>query len=151
MWSDGEPLTADDVVFTYQMIEDPANNFSQGSTVREAVDTVTMVDDLTFTLTFTDPKPFPEDIAGSPGLSQILPAHIFRPIYEAEGSIEFADENQDPTVFSGPYVLTEWRRGADELRPEPELRAGSAVDSERCDPLLPGHGLGICGAGGWSA
>lgn len=111
LWSDGAPLTADDLVFTYQMIEDPANNFSQGSAIREAVETVELVDDLTFTLTFSSPKPFPEDIAGSPGLSAILPAHIFRPIYEAEGTIEFADENQDPTVFSGPYVLSEWRRG----------------------------------------
>jgi peptide/nickel transport system substrate-binding protein len=125
MWSDGAPLTADDLVFTYQMIEDPANNFSQGSVVREAVDTVTLVDDLTFTLTFTAPKPFAEDIAGSPGLSQILPAHIYRPIYEAEGSIEFADENQDPTVFSGPYVLSEWRRGEQmSFTPNPNYALG---------------------------
>ena len=111
LWSDGTPLTANDLVFTYQMIEDPANNFSQGSAVRDAVESVELVDDLTFTLTFATPKPFPEDIAGSPGLTAILPAHIFQPIYEAEGSIEFADENQDPTVFSGPYMLSEWRRG----------------------------------------
>ena len=111
VWSDGEPLTADDVVFTLQMIEDPANNFLQASAVAEALESVEMVDDLTFTMTFNSPKPFPEDMAGSPGLPTILPAHIFRPIYEAEGTIEFADENQDPTVFSGPYVLSEWRRG----------------------------------------
>jgi len=111
MWSDGTPLTSDDLVFTYQMIEDPANNMLQGSAVAEALESVEAIDATTFTLTFNTPKPFPEDMAGSPGLSTILPAHIFRPIYEAEGSIEFADENQDPTVFSGAYVLTEWRRG----------------------------------------
>ncbi|MEP7291050.1 MAG: peptide ABC transporter substrate-binding protein [Chloroflexota bacterium] len=111
LWSDGEPLTADDLVFTYQMIMDPANNFSQGSAVREAVSSVAMVDDTTFTITFSSPKPFPEDMAGSPGIATILPAHIYRPIYDADGSIEFADENQDPTVFSGPYVLSDWRRG----------------------------------------
>ena len=111
LWSDGEPLTADDLVFTFQMIEDPANNFLQGSAISEALESVEQIDDLTFKLTFNAPKPFPEDIAGSPGLSTILPAHIYRPVYEAEGSIEFADENQDPTVFSGPYVLSEWRRG----------------------------------------
>ncbi len=111
LWSDGAPLTAADFVFTFQMIEDTANNFLQGSTIRDAVETIELVDDLTFRLTFNAPKPFPEDIIGSPGLSTILPAHIFQPIYEAEGSIEFADENQDPTVFSGPYTLVEWRRG----------------------------------------
>lgn len=111
MWSDGEPLTAEDLVFTYQMLEDPANNFIQGSVVADSVESVELVDDLTFTLTFNSPQPFPEDMAGSPGLSTILPAHVFGPVHEADGSIELADENQDPTVFSGPYVLSEWRRG----------------------------------------
>ncbi|MBN8635811.1 MAG: peptide ABC transporter substrate-binding protein [Anaerolineae bacterium] len=111
MWSDGTPLTSDDLVFTYQMLEDPANNMLQGASIAEAVESVEAIDATTFTLTFNSPKPFPEDIAGSPGLSTILPAHIFRPVYEAEGSIEFAEENQDPTVFSGAYTLTEWRRG----------------------------------------
>jgi len=111
LWSDGEPLTAADFVFTYELLEDPANNFLQGTAIAEAVESIELVDETTFTLTFNTPKPFPEDIAGSPGLSTVLPAHIYQPIYEAEGSVEFADENQDPTVFSGPYVLTEWRRG----------------------------------------
>jgi peptide/nickel transport system substrate-binding protein len=111
LWSDGTPLTAADFVFTYQMIEDPANNMLQGGTIRDAVEAIELVDDTTFTLTFASPRPFPEDIVGSPGISSLLPAHIFQPIYEAEGSIEFAPENQDPTVFSGPYVLTEWQRG----------------------------------------
>jgi len=111
LWSDGTPLTSADLVFTYQMIMDPANNMLQGGAIRDALVSVEAVDDLTFTLNFNSPKPFPEDMAGSPGLSTILPAHIFQPVYEAEGSIEFAPENQDPTVFSGPYVLSEWRRG----------------------------------------
>ena len=111
MWSDGTPLTSDDMVFTYQMVADPANNMLQGGTIRDALVSAEAVDERTFTVTFNVAKPFPEDMAGSPGLSTILPAHIFRPIYEAEGSIEFAPENQDPTVFSGPYVLSEWRRG----------------------------------------
>jgi peptide/nickel transport system substrate-binding protein len=111
LWSDGTPLTAADFVFTYQMVEDPANNMLQGSSIRDALETIELVDDTTFTLTFNAPKPFPEDVIGSPGLSTVLPAHIFQPIYEAEGSIEFAAENQDPTVFSGPYVLSEWARG----------------------------------------
>jgi len=111
MWSDGEPLTSDDLVFTYQMIQDPANNFLQAGSIADALVSAEVVDDTTFTLTFDGPKPFPEDQAGSPGLSTILPAHIFRPVYESEGSIEFAAENLDPTVFSGPYVLSDWRRG----------------------------------------
>jgi peptide/nickel transport system substrate-binding protein len=111
LWSDGEPLTAEDLVFTYQMIEEAGNNYIQGSAIADALESVELVDDLTFRLNFNSPKPFPEDMAGSPGLSTILPEHVFGPVFEAEGTIEFALENQDPTVFSGPYVLTEWRRG----------------------------------------
>ncbi|MBE0689885.1 MAG: peptide ABC transporter substrate-binding protein [Anaerolineae bacterium] len=111
MWSDGTPLTSDDLVFTYQMIQDPANNFLQAGSIAASLISAEAVDETTFTLTFDSPKPFPEDQAGSPGLSTILPAHIFRPVYESEGSIEFAAENLDPTVFSGPYVLSDWRRG----------------------------------------
>ncbi|MDZ4769846.1 MAG: peptide ABC transporter substrate-binding protein [Chloroflexota bacterium] len=111
MWSDGDDLTAEDVIFTYEMIEAEGNNFLQGTSIRDAVESVEMVDDLTFTLNFASAQPFPEDMAGSPGLSTILPAHIFRPVFDAEGSIEFAEMNQEPTVFSGPYTLTEWRRG----------------------------------------
>lgn len=111
MWSDGTPYTSDDLVFTYQMIQDKANNFLQAGAIADALVSAEVVDETTFRLTFNGPKPFPEDMAGSPGLSTILPAHIFRPIYEAEGTIEFAPENQDPTVFSGPYVLKEWNRG----------------------------------------
>lgn len=111
LWSDGTPLTSADLVFTYEMIMDPANNMLQGASIRDALVAVEAVDERTFTLEFNAAKPFPEDMAGSPGLSTILPAHIFQPIYEAEGSIEFAPENQDPTVFSGAYTLVEWRRG----------------------------------------
>ncbi|MCC6616048.1 MAG: peptide ABC transporter substrate-binding protein [Anaerolineae bacterium] len=111
VWSDGEPLTSDDLVFTYQMIQDSANNFLQAGSIADSLVSAEAVDETTFTLTFNSPKPFAEDQAGSPGLSTILPAHIFRPVYESEGSIEFAAENLDPTVFSGPYVLSEWRRG----------------------------------------
>lgn len=110
-WSDGAPLTSDDLVFTYQMIQDSANNFLQAGTIAEALVSAEAIDETTFKLTFNSPKPFPEDMAGSPGLSTILPAHIFRPVYEAEGSIEFAAENQDPTVFSGAYTLSDWQRG----------------------------------------
>jgi peptide/nickel transport system substrate-binding protein len=111
LWSDGTPLTAEDLVFTYEMVTNPANNMLQGGVLRDAITKVELIDETTFRLEFNAPKPFPEDIAGSPGLSTILPKHIYGPIFEAEGTIEFAEENQDPTVFSGPYKLIEWRRG----------------------------------------
>ena len=40
LWSDGTPLTAADLVFTFQMLEDPANNLLQGSAIADAVETI---------------------------------------------------------------------------------------------------------------
>ncbi|GAB4545177.1 MAG: peptide ABC transporter substrate-binding protein [Anaerolineae bacterium] len=111
-WSDGEALNADDLVFTYEMImKGKENNFLQAGVITEALESVSKVDDTTFKLVFKSPQTFPEDVAGSTGLSTILPEHVFRPVFEANGSLEQAEENQNPTVFSGPYTMTEWLRG----------------------------------------
>ncbi|MEP7285343.1 MAG: peptide ABC transporter substrate-binding protein [Chloroflexota bacterium] len=110
-WSDGEPLTADDVVFTYNMIKDKANNMAQGAQIQEAVDKAEKVDDVTVKLTTNTPQPYAENLAGSQNFN-VLPAHILQPIYDKDKSIEKADYNQNPTVFSGAYMLKEWKRGA---------------------------------------
>jgi peptide/nickel transport system substrate-binding protein len=51
VWSDGEPFTADDVVFTWQWIVDPANK-SVDSTTFGIIDKVEAVDPLTARVTF---------------------------------------------------------------------------------------------------
>src|SRR5262249_50302868 len=33
------------------------------------------------------------------------------PVYEKDKTLDNADENNNPTVFSGPYTLKEWKRG----------------------------------------
>src|SRR5262249_62293324 len=42
----------------------------------------------------------------------ILPKHIYEPIYKTDKTLEKADENNNPTVFSGPFMLKEWKHGA---------------------------------------
>jgi peptide/nickel transport system substrate-binding protein len=108
-WSDGAPLTADDLKFTLDMIADSANEFAQGSTIHDQIVSSEKVDDLTVTVTWKDPQPF-ADVSNN-GLPAILPKHVYGPIYDAEKTIKNAPENQNPTVFSGPYTLTEWIRG----------------------------------------
>src|SRR5579859_1071333 len=110
-WSDGQPLNADDVVFTYQMVLDKANHFLQGSLIRQLVSDVSKVDDLTVKLTTNKPSPYPENLAGG-GNFYILPMHVYKPIYDQNKSIEKADANQNPTVFSGPFMLQQWNRGS---------------------------------------
>ncbi len=56
MWSDGTPLTADDVVFTWEYCSDEATGCSADFT---QVESVTADDDATVTISFTDSLPYP--------------------------------------------------------------------------------------------
>ena len=74
-WSDGEPFTAEDVVFTYQFIADPATGANSGEFYGE-VDSVEAIDDLTVKVTFKQPTPAPlAPFVGGSGM--ILPEHVF--------------------------------------------------------------------------
>jgi len=108
-WSDGKPLTADDMAFTFEMIKDKANTISQFTAIQPFLDKITVVDPTTVTVTFTQPQPFPENVAG-PGFI-ILPKHIYGPAYEKDKTLDNAEENNKPTVFSGAYMLKEWKVG----------------------------------------
>jgi peptide/nickel transport system substrate-binding protein len=107
-WSDGEPLTAQDFVFTYEMIVDPNNAVASAYPYDEAVASVEAPDDLTVVVTFNEAF-----IPWASSLWQgLLPEHILRPVYEAEGTIDNAEWNHAPTVGSGPYVFAEWESGS---------------------------------------
>ncbi|MBM3126897.1 MAG: hypothetical protein FJZ87_17815, partial [Chloroflexi bacterium] len=42
----------------------------------------------------------------------ILPAHILRPIFDAEGTIDNADWLRNPSVGCGPFTFAEWESGS---------------------------------------
>ncbi|MBN1935768.1 MAG: peptide ABC transporter substrate-binding protein [Anaerolineae bacterium] len=93
-WSDGEPFTADDVLFTYEFIIDPANNAQTGSTY-EAIDRVEVIDDLTVTIHFRDVNPaWSLPFVGSSGM--ILPRHAFEQDAEAANALP---------IGTGPYRM----------------------------------------------
>jgi peptide/nickel transport system substrate-binding protein len=112
MWSDGKPLTVDDVIFTMEMIADKANEFAQGTAVQGAFVKATKVSDTEMTVEWNAPQPFPEQLMSNVGgMLGILPKHAFEAEYTANKTLKNAAENQNPTVFSGPFVLKEWIRG----------------------------------------
>ena len=104
-WSDGEPFTADDVVFTYNEMlkeENAGWAYSQlifnGETVK-----ITKVDE--YTVDFTLPE------VSAPGIE--LLANIFimpKHIYEGETNFENSEKNATP-VGTGPYVFEEYQAG----------------------------------------
>jgi len=106
-WSDGMPLTADDVVFTIQMLIDNAPELSDSAAMKDWIKSVEKVDDLTVKFTLTRPNPrfqldyFSVRIWGS---VNIVPKHIW------EGQDPLTFKNYDPAkgwpVFTGPYLLS---------------------------------------------
>jgi peptide/nickel transport system substrate-binding protein len=106
-WSDNEPITADDFIFTWEMATSP-NNTVTSAYPYDNIASVTAPDPQTVVVTFNQPF--------APWLATlwhgILPAHILRPIYEADGTIDNADWLKNPTVGCGPYLLAKWESGS---------------------------------------
>jgi peptide/nickel transport system substrate-binding protein len=107
VWSDGTPLTADDFIFTAEMAINPANTVAS-TYPYDNIETILSPDPQTIVITFFEPF--------APWLATmwhgVLPAHILRPVYEAEGTIDNAEWNLNPTVGCGPYVLENWESGS---------------------------------------
>lgn len=107
VWSDGEPLTAADFVFTYEMTIDPKNTVSSVYPYDE-IASLEAPDERTVVITFNEPF--------APWLATlwtgVLPEHVLRPVYEAEGTLDTAEWNLAPTVGAGPYVFAEWESGS---------------------------------------
>jgi peptide/nickel transport system substrate-binding protein len=105
-WSDGDPLDSADFVFTYEMLMADGNAVASREPYNRMV-SVEAPDANTVVFSFAE--------AYVPWLSlwtSVLPEHVLRPVFEAEGSIDFADFNRNPTVASGPYVFETWEVGS---------------------------------------
>lgn len=99
-WSDGQPLTADDVVFTYDSVNaENQNMYIDGKPIA-----VKKVDDLTVTFTLPSVSASSTELISSE--TSILPKHIF------EGGNTF-DINmlEEEVVGAGPYLLEEYKTG----------------------------------------
>ena len=103
-WQDGEPLTVDDVVFTFEIArEESVRNYA---TFWDYVDSVTATGDRTIEF-----KLNPDQI--NAGLlkrwlsnAHILPQHIWAERLEGDAPIgEFVDED---AIGSGPYKVLDW-------------------------------------------
>ena len=110
-WSDGKPITADDVMYTYQEIifKGLGNPSSmENMKVEGKLPSIVKIDD--YTVKFTTPKPF------APFLRQlsnpIVPKHYFKP-YSDKGESEFnafLSPNTPPEeiVSNGAFKLKEY-------------------------------------------
>jgi len=104
-WHDGKPLTADDLVFTFEYASDPATAAVSISTYADM--TVGKVDDLTIRILFKNPTPFWANAFVS-AYGCIIPKHLFAD-YKGSKSRE-APANLAP-VGTGPYKFVEFKPG----------------------------------------
>lgn len=75
-WSDGEPFTADDILFTYEFITNPATNAATAD-LYEIVDSIDVIDDYTVKINFKNVNPnWASPFVGGQGV--ILPRHVFQ-------------------------------------------------------------------------
>ena len=105
-WSDGEPFTADDVVFTYSEMEKEENlgwAYSQLVYDQGTVD-IKKVDDYTVSFTFPFKTPTALEM-----LSQIfiMPEHIYKDVSDYEHN----DYNMN-SIGTGPYQAVEYVPGS---------------------------------------
>jgi len=104
-WHDGQPFTADDVVFNWEFCKDPATASSWIATYRDIQ--VAKIDSHTVRVTFPKPTPFwAEPLVGSLGM--MIPKHVFAPFIGAKS--REAPANLRP-VGTGPYRIREFRPG----------------------------------------
>ncbi|WP_419755655.1 peptide ABC transporter substrate-binding protein [Anabaena sp. FACHB-709] len=105
-WSDGQPFTAADVVFTYKFLSNPAVGATTSANY-EVVKSVEAIDDYTVKVNFQSPNPaWSLPFVGLNGM--IIPRHIFEK-FNGSNARE-APGNLIP-VGTGPYKVGEFKPG----------------------------------------
>jgi peptide/nickel transport system substrate-binding protein len=102
MWSDGKPITSDDIKFTWEVLSNPKSGALVGTTGFDQITSVETPDDTTAVLSYSSPYPgyldqfayglFPRHAAGKP---------------EDMANWEW---NRKP-VGAGPFILSGWESG----------------------------------------
>jgi len=108
VFHDGEPLTADDVAYTFNRVLDgKVEQTNYGSYVAQ-IESVEATDDTTVVMTLKKPTPIMERLA-----VPILPEHIWSKIDDDEVAEYTNEPDADPPggIGSGPFVLEEAREG----------------------------------------
>jgi len=123
-WSDGQPLTSKDVLFTWQSQMDKGN----APISRSGFDHISGIDtpnDTTAVIHFSSLYPAWQTlfVVGAQGVSgPILPAHIL----QGKTALEKNAEIHSPTVVAGPFMIKEWVAGDHmTLVPNPNYYGGA--------------------------
>jgi peptide/nickel transport system substrate-binding protein len=109
-WTDGHELTADDILFTYQLMYDPAYkkvNSPRRGDLEKYIDSVTVKDK--YTIIFKTKSVF-APFASAHLIYSILPKHVLGSLSAEE--INTAPWNSAPTVTNGAFTFVKWDKGS---------------------------------------
>lgn len=116
-WSDGEPVTAADVAFTFEFVSNPAVGAATAQ-YYEAVEAVEAIDEQTVKITFKEvTSAWQIPFTGQTGV--ILPKHIFESVNGSEART--AEANLAP-IGTGPYQVETIQTGSVIYLPNPNYR-----------------------------
>ncbi len=101
-WQDGEPLTAEDVAFTFNYIIE--NELSTLDVYTRGIVGAEAPDDATCIITTERPK---ANMLST--VVPILPEHIWSKVSGEEATTSY--QNPPPIVGSGPFQVVEWQKG----------------------------------------
>jgi peptide/nickel transport system substrate-binding protein len=105
-WSDGRPFTADDVVFTFDMLKAAAPDLVLSSAIKEWVATATATNPTTVRIKLTKPGPrWPQDFLATGQASRfvVVPKHVWEG--QDPKTFGFFDLAKGWPVGTGPYRL----------------------------------------------
>ncbi|CAM3953817.1 ABC transporter substrate-binding protein [Alicyclobacillus pomorum] len=105
-WSDGQPVTADDVVFTINALKNPDVG-SPGITNYDPVKEVKKLDDNTVEI---DMKHVYAPFALNALWAPVLPAHILKDVPAKQLQKNAYGTDPSKTVSDGPWKWTEWKQ-----------------------------------------
>lgn len=114
-WSDGQPFTADDVVFTINMLIKNAPDVAMSSAIKEWVKSATAVDPLTVKFVLNKPGPrWARDTFATQQSARYVtvPMHIWKDVADTK-TFEFFDLNKGWPIGTGPYRLV--KTGSDSM------------------------------------
>lgn len=104
-WSDGQPITTDDYLWTYQQVIKPENKYPYIDNITSAIASYTAKDPKTLVITMLDA--FVTGVSDADAITP-LPRHVWE-------KLDWGDPTKNPeisapTVGSGPWKLKEWKR-----------------------------------------
>ncbi|TFE23088.1 peptide ABC transporter substrate-binding protein [Cohnella luojiensis] len=105
-WSDGQPITADDVIFTFDTVRNPDVG-APGISQYDKIEAINKIDDQTIEIKLKQVyAPFQFSLFAS-----ITPAHILKDVPAKDLKTHPFGVDPAKTVTSGPWMFSEWKQG----------------------------------------